>query len=69
MQNGAKWSILPLVLCNLFRFTWAHISSVVGFLWMVSLPFIVPTAPVSCVISELADGALNPTVQVINKGC
>ena len=51
MQNGAKWSILPLVLCNLFRFTWAYISSVVRSLWMVSLPFIVPTAPVSSVSS------------------
>jgi len=52
-------NILHLVLLNLIILSCAHFLSL--FLWMLSLPFNVTTAPLG-IISKLAEGALHPTV-------
>jgi len=46
-----KCSTLHLALLNLFRFSWAHFSSLSRSLWMASLPSSVLTAPLSLVLS------------------
>ena len=48
---------------NLIRFTWAHLSSLSGSLWMGTLPsnVLVNTARLD-VIAKLAEGALKPVI-------
>ena len=48
------------------RFAWDHSSSLSRSIWMASLPFVVPPAPLS-VVSDRAEAAFDPTVCVTDK--
>ncbi|PKU36589.1 hypothetical protein llap_13111 [Limosa lapponica baueri] len=58
---------LALNLVIFMRFAWAHLSSLSRPLCMASLPSSMLTAPQLGVISNLAEGVLNPTVHVADK--
>ena len=63
MCRTLHWALL-----NFTRFPWAYFSSQSRSLWMASLP----SKHINCttqlgVIHKLAEGALNPTVSVINQ--
>ncbi|KAK4825071.1 hypothetical protein QYF61_023075, partial [Mycteria americana] len=58
---------LPLALLDLMRFTWAHFSSLSRSLWMAFRPSGVNRTAQLGVICKLAEGALDPTVYVIDE--
>ena len=53
-----KCSTLHLAFYNLIQFTWAHFSSMSRSLWLVSLPCMVSTTPLSLVLSANLLGVL-----------
>ncbi|NXC59669.1 F120B protein, partial [Aleadryas rufinucha] len=63
-----KCGILYLALLKLMRFAQAHLSSLSRFLWMDPSLLHVDGTTQPGVTSRLAEGALNPTVRVADKG-
>ena len=63
-----RYNTLHLDLLNLVRFSWAHCSSCLDLSGWHLVPVVSRVHPQLGVISKLAEGALDPTVYVINKG-